>query len=214
MKKFVKLGCSIVISVVLSLSIYVNVLAAATPAVGMSVDNAGGGTPPVFILIIVAALGLIGAGVALIVISKKDKPQEVIVKPPAEQTQLLDANATMLLLEDAHINSGGGSGFFIILNDIAQPSKRFEAIVENTVEIGREPSQPGITIDYDRKISRRHFSVSQRDGVLWIEDLGSSNKTYVNDEIVRTPRILHDGDVLSCGNTKLSVWIERCRQKG
>lgn len=96
-----------------------------------------------------------------------------------------------------------------MLNDLTQPHKRFEIAVEGTIEIGRGPNQPGISIDYDKRISRRHCSVTKRDGALWIEDLGSSNKTYVNDEILKTPRMLRDNDVISCGNTRLSVRIER-----
>jgi pSer/pThr/pTyr-binding forkhead associated (FHA) protein len=124
------------------------------------------------------------------------------IKPKA-----VDPNATLLLI-------GGDSnkpisGHYLIINDSTQPHKRYEILVDGTIEIGREPNQPGIAIDYDKKISRRHCSVTLRGNSLWLADLGSSNKTYVNNEMVTSERILKDGDELSCGNTRFFVRIER-----
>jgi pSer/pThr/pTyr-binding forkhead associated (FHA) protein len=58
----------------------------------------------------------------------------------------------------------------------------------------------------DPVISRRHARVSRGvDGQLTIEDLGSANGTYVNDERLDTPRMLDPGDVIRVGRTLLEV---------
>ena len=45
-------------------------------------------------------------------------------------------------------------------------------------------------------VSRDHCRIFTRDGRVWVEDLGSLNGTYVNEERVGDARPLQDGDVL------------------
>ena len=49
-------------------------------------------------------------------------------------------------------------------------------------------------------VSRRHVRIDPIDGGHAVVDLGSSNGTQVNDEPVREPRTLRDGDYLRVGN--------------
>jgi len=73
------------------------------------------------------------------------------------------------------------------------------------------PLEPGITIGRegcdivlpDPEVSRRHAQIRVLDGQAAIEDLGSTNGTYLNDELARGPRSLRPGDVLRFGQT---VW--------
>ena len=51
-------------------------------------------------------------------------------------------------------------------------------------------------------ISRRHCRIEMRDGACWIEDLGSTNKTRVNGEVVESTE-LSDGDQVLLGQTVL-----------
>jgi CheY-like chemotaxis protein len=45
-------------------------------------------------------------------------------------------------------------------------------------------------------VSRQHCRFFERDGRAWVEDLRSLNGTFVNEERLRGPRPLHDGDVI------------------
>lgn len=63
--------------------------------------------------------------------------------------------------------------------------------------IGRQPGAD-IMID-DKRISRQHARLTERNGQLQIEDLGSSNGTFVNGERIASPRILQDGDQIGLG---------------
>jgi predicted component of type VI protein secretion system len=53
----------------------------------------------------------------------------------------------------------------------------------------------------DPEVSRHHARIKVEDGVVTLEDLGSRNGTYVNDETVRAARPLQDGDVIRLGHT-------------
>jgi CheY-like chemotaxis protein len=48
----------------------------------------------------------------------------------------------------------------------------------------------------DACISRYHCRLFERAGMAWVQDLGSMNGTFVNEERVRRPRPLRDRDVL------------------
>jgi len=64
-------------------------------------------------------------------------------------------------------------------------------------------SDPGcdLTLDVDL-VSVRHCRFSETDGDWWVEDLGSTNGTFVNgDEASETP--LKDGDVIQVGEAQL-----------
>lgn len=56
----------------------------------------------------------------------------------------------------------------------------------------------------DPLVSRRHCAVRVRDGAPHVEDLGSSNSTFVNGESVRF-KVLNPGDELALGNALFLV---------
>jgi pSer/pThr/pTyr-binding forkhead associated (FHA) protein len=51
--------------------------------------------------------------------------------------------------------------------------------------------------------SANHAMVVWRDNRWWIEDLGSHNGTYLNDERVAAPKALNSGDRIRVGETVL-----------
>jgi len=63
-----------------------------------------------------------------------------------------------------------------------------------TATIGRSPNNQ-ISIP-ERHVSRQHAVISFRDGIFMIADLGSANKTYVNDQLITDPFPLAHGDVI------------------
>jgi pSer/pThr/pTyr-binding forkhead associated (FHA) protein len=78
--------------------------------------------------------------------------------------------------------------------------------VEADLLVGRETPDDEGSLGGDPEISRRHALVSRAaDGQLTIEDLGSANGTFVNDERIDAPRVLHLGDVVRMGKTVLRV---------
>jgi len=55
----------------------------------------------------------------------------------------------------------------------------------------------------DKGISRNHSKIFCRDDELWIIDLGSTNGTFVNDERIKQPVVLKQGDYVRIGLTTI-----------
>jgi hypothetical protein len=52
--------------------------------------------------------------------------------------------------------------------------------------------------------SSRHARISRQGHVVVIEDLGSTNGTYLNDQPLTGPQPLHDGDQIRIGDSEFS----------
>ena len=61
-----------------------------------------------------------------------------------------------------------------------------------------------VTVD-DTYVSQLHARVFTREGQLFVEDLGSTNGTYLNRVKVAGPMVMQRGDRLQVGNTVLEV---------
>jgi len=57
----------------------------------------------------------------------------------------------------------------------------------------------------DGGLSRRHARIVLQDGTARLEDLGSRNGTFVNDEQIQAPRALQGGDDIRMGSVRIHV---------
>ncbi|MBS1252343.1 MAG: FHA domain-containing protein FhaB [Anaerolineales bacterium] len=57
----------------------------------------------------------------------------------------------------------------------------------------------------DPSASGEHALISTRDGHWWLEDLGSTNGTYLNDTSVEAPTIIARGDIIRVGHVQLKL---------
>lgn len=64
--------------------------------------------------------------------------------------------------------------------------------------IGRRP--PAEVVLQDEAVSGRHARLARRDGEWTVEDLGSTNGTYVNGARLTAPAPLRPGDIVVTGN--------------
>ncbi|MDQ6615678.1 MAG: FHA domain-containing protein, partial [Actinomycetota bacterium] len=79
-----------------------------------------------------------------------------------------------------------------------------------TFELGDEltvgrASGCGVSLPDDTFVSTLHARVFRRDGSLYVEDLGSTNGTFVNDRPVTGAIAFHRGDRLQVGKTVLEL---------
>lgn len=57
-------------------------------------------------------------------------------------------------------------------------------------------------------VSAQHARLYFRQGQWWIDDLHSTNGTFLNQEPVRLPTVLTSGDQVRCGQVTLSITLE------
>jgi two-component system cell cycle response regulator len=76
--------------------------------------------------------------------------------------------------------------------------RKYDLIKEQTV-VGRS-SKADIQVDQEA-ISRNHARFSIATGRVSLKDLGSTNGTYVNDEMITTDMQLRNGDLVKIGRT-------------
>ncbi len=88
---------------------------------------------------------------------------------------------------------------------------------DSEILIGRLDAAHGIFPEMDLTadggleygVSRRHARIYTRDGICYVEDLDSTNGTFLNDERLTAymPHKFHDGDILMIGTIRLKVRI-------
>jgi predicted component of type VI protein secretion system len=88
----------------------------------------------------------------------------------------------------------------LVFTDGPLSGRRVEVVGE--LVLGRE--DVSLTIE-DEEISRRHAVIRPTDGGIEIEDLGSTNGTYVNAVRIERPTRLAGGDTIRLGRSVLEV---------
>jgi hypothetical protein len=85
-------------------------------------------------------------------------------------------------------------------------SERYH-LTQSVSKIGRDQTN-NISITNDHYISRHHAWVLQMQGGYWVEDLGSTNGTFLNGEILNERRQIFAGDRITFGKTELVFALE------
>ena len=103
---------------------------------------------------------------------------------------------------EAPARRGRGPLCLDVVEPVDRAGQRFDIGEELT--IGRSPAS-GVPTTYDIYSSTTHARLFQQDGRLYVEDLGSTNGTYVNSERIAKPTRLGRGDLLQVGGTVFQV---------
>jgi len=101
------------------------------------------------------------------------------------------AGADRLLAPDA-------IGHYLVVLQGSEPGKLIE-ITTAPITIGRDAQQTTLVFR-DAELSRRHAQVSLVNGEAVVEDLRSTNGTFVDGEKLDTPVVMRQGNVLRLGS--------------
>jgi len=84
----------------------------------------------------------------------------------------------------------------------AQTGRTYD--LDDELTIGRSPGC-GVAMSEDIYTSTLHARLFRRNDQLWVEDLGSTNGTFVNSEQIKQAMRLGKGDLLQIGSTVFEV---------
>jgi serine/threonine protein kinase len=102
--------------------------------------------------------------------------------------------------------TSGGGPLRLRLRVTSGNAQGTEILVEDELLIGRHAQDEGNLAD-DVEISRQHARISRSEGGYVIEDLGSTNGTFVNGRRISAPEPLTPGDKVEVGSTTLVVQV-------
>ena len=97
---------------------------------------------------------------------------------------------------------GPRAGDTLVVREPPEQAGRTYAVADE-LSVGRAAGCQ-ITVD-DTFVSQLHARIYRRDGQLLVEDLGSTNGTYLNRTKVVGTMVIHVGDRLQIGNTVLEL---------
>jgi hypothetical protein len=89
---------------------------------------------------------------------------------------------------------------FVVLTPGSDQGRRID-LTKDHVVVGRAATCD-VRLD-DPHVSRTHAALQRRGGAVYVQDLGSSAGTFVNEGTVSTPRQLHLGDVVAFAAVRL-----------
>ncbi len=89
-----------------------------------------------------------------------------------------------------------GQSFQLVMRSGPVPGEAFP-LQNPLITIGRDPASD-IMIN-DAEVSRQHARLTLQSGGYVLEDLGSTNGTFVNGQRLMGPRVLKPGEVISVG---------------
>lgn len=125
-------------------------------------------------------------------------------------------SATAALSFSSSLNSAPRAHAWLVVERGRTAGKQF-MLSTNESHIGRWDADGGVFPDVDldaddpeAKVSRRHARISLRDGQYFLEDLGSTNGTFVNRGKRLLPgyrQPLNDGDEIIVGKTFLRFHV-------
>lgn len=104
-----------------------------------------------------------------------------------------------------------------ILSSQKKPGIHIEIKMENGREARHHFRQSEITIGrgsqcdislVDEALSANHARISFHHGQWWLEDLTSTNGTFLNKDKITVPTVIITGDNLKCGNSLFALRIE------
>jgi pSer/pThr/pTyr-binding forkhead associated (FHA) protein len=115
---------------------------------------------------------------------------------PQESFVLAPQQAAAAGLGRAH------AGRLVVLSSPALEAHTERDLDSSPVTSGRAPEND-LALDADEFASVEHARIEPRRDGVWLEDLGSTNGTFVNGVKLTQPRKLSPGDVIRVGETDL-----------
>jgi len=131
---------------------------------------------------------------------------ESIIPSPENSTEYEEKRESTLVLADKHFSPEvlrRENGFILEVIEGPDAGRRFQ-LTSGSVFIGRQ-EECDLVLE-DLKVSRRHAVLAYREGEYSLDDLGSTNGTFVNGRRIGRTKIV-PGDRVTVGNSVLELRV-------
>src|SRR5690349_9392576 len=118
-------------------------------------------------------------------------PQESFILAPSQQGRVAADDAPSI-----------DAGKLVVVSSPTLREGEEHELDSKPLTFGRGP-QNDITLSGDDYASARHARIEPRRDGVWVEDIGSTNGTFLNGIKLTRPRKLTPGDVVRVGETEL-----------
>ena len=118
-------------------------------------------------------------------------PQESFILAPSQQ-------GGMAPVEEPHVRAGR----LVVVKSSTLDVGEERELDSSPITFGRGP-QNDVTLPGDDYASARHARIEPRRDGVWVEDVGSTNGTFLNGIKLTRPRKLAPGDVVRIGETEV-----------
>ncbi len=96
----------------------------------------------------------------------------------------------------------------IVITEFSEGEQKTTEFKIAEIIIGREKGCDILLSD--ETVSNRHARISYHHNQWWVEDLGSKNGTYINDENLHSATVIISGDEIRCGIKLIGIEIKGC----
>jgi pSer/pThr/pTyr-binding forkhead associated (FHA) protein len=120
-----------------------------------------------------------------------------------------------------------GWAFYTVLQELRQQGNKLSSVkkpgitlyikIEQGKESVRHFTQPELVLGrdancdlsvMDEALSAHHARITYHHGQWWLDDLNSTNGTFLNHERLTTSAVIITGDEFRCGNTNFSIRVD------
>ena len=123
-----------------------------------------------------------------------------IVRAAAREMRAPQDSFVLAPLAERHEKRAPRPGMLVVVSSPDLEEGQRVELAHGAVTIGRGPLND-LQLDQDDFASGKHALIDPRRDGVWVEDLGSTNGTFINGVRLSTSRRLTPGDVLRIGET-------------
>ena len=143
-------------------------------------------------------------------IMDEQEPTLMQEPPEAEEPDATLCDEVALTIVDEPVAAGdaeSAEGPRLVITD-GRSSRIIITERSGAFVVGRDPSKCSLAVD-DARASRAHFSITEHEGLYYIQDMGSANGTFVNGALVTDSQRLSDADTVEFGRTVASFELAK-----
>lgn len=174
--------------------------------------------PMKYILIAVGIVGVLLIGYAVIFFKRRQEDANAFIPaaPPEERNQNAVPDAHLTRMLGAEEESGERGTVFLwgeemahtlVMEDVHNPLKHFEAALDNPVMVGYNDSCK-ICLNYDETVSGEHCLISFENGKAYVENKSRTNGTILNGRKIESKTEIYSGCVLVLGRLNMKIEIQ------